>query len=94
MSKKKNPKITIGFIGLGLMGQAFSKNLIADGHRLVGTDVQAGAKRKFKRLGGEPSNRREPWPKPPKWYSSLFPILRYPFRPRVGKTVIWLARRN
>ena len=53
MSKKKNPKVTIGFIGLGLMGQAFSKNLIADGHRLVGTDVQAGAKRKFKRLGGE-----------------------------------------
>ena len=53
MLKKKNPKITIGFIGLGLMGQAFSKNLIADGHRLVGTDVQAGAKRKFKRLGGE-----------------------------------------
>ena len=53
MSPRKNTKKTIGFIGLGLMGQAFSKNLIADGHRLVGTDVQAGAKRKFKRLGGE-----------------------------------------
>ena len=32
MSKKKNPNKTIGFIGLGLMGQAFSRNLIADGH--------------------------------------------------------------
>ena len=29
---------TIGFIGLGLMGRAFSKNLIEDGYRLVGTD--------------------------------------------------------
>ena len=27
---------TIGFIGLGLMGRAFSKNLIEDGYRLVG----------------------------------------------------------
>ena len=53
MPRKKIKKVTIGFIGLGLMGQAFSKNLIEDGHRLVGTDVQAGAIRKFKRLGGE-----------------------------------------
>ncbi|MDE0332459.1 MAG: NAD(P)-dependent oxidoreductase [Nitrospinae bacterium] len=53
MSAQKSSTKTIGFIGLGLMGQAFSKNLIADGHRLVGTDVQAGAMRKFKRLGGE-----------------------------------------
>ncbi len=53
MSPKKDEKKTIGFIGLGLMGQAFSKNLIEDGHRLVGTDVLAGAMRKFRRLGGE-----------------------------------------
>ena len=53
MSPRKSTKKTIGFIGLGLMGQAFSKNLIADGHRLVGTDLQARAMRKFKRLGGE-----------------------------------------
>ncbi len=53
MSPRKSTKKTIGFIGLGLMGQAFSKNLIADGHRLVGTDLQARAMRKFRRLGGE-----------------------------------------
>ncbi|MCE2453934.1 MAG: hypothetical protein J4F48_14240, partial [Nitrospinae bacterium] len=27
---------TIGFIGLGLMGRAFSRNLIEDGYKLVG----------------------------------------------------------
>ena len=53
MSAGKSAKKTIGFIGLGLMGRAFSKNLIADGHRLVGTDVRAAAMRKFRRLGGE-----------------------------------------
>ena len=53
MSPRKSTNKTIGFIGLGLMGQAFSKNLIADGHRLVGTDLQARAMRKFRRLGGE-----------------------------------------
>lgn len=45
---------TIGFIGLGLMGRAFSENLIEDGHRVVGADPDPAARRKFKRLGGEP----------------------------------------
>lgn len=53
MAPKKSEKKTIGFIGLGLIGRAFSKNLIADGHRLVGTDVRAAAMKKFRRLGGE-----------------------------------------
>ena len=43
---------TIGFIGLGLMGRAFSKNLIEDGYRLVGTDPVASAQEAFKNLGG------------------------------------------
>ena len=52
-------KETIGFIGLGLMGRAFSRNLIEDGHRVVGADPDPAARRKFKRLGGEtlPSSR-------------------------------------
>ena len=33
-SKKK----TIGFIGLGLMGQAFTNNLMEDGYKIFGTD--------------------------------------------------------
>ena len=45
---------TIGFIGLGLMGRAFSKNLIEDGYRLVGTDPVPSAQNEFKALGGAP----------------------------------------
>ncbi len=45
---------TIGFIGLGLMGRAFSKNLIEDGYRLVGTDPVPAAQDEFKALGGAP----------------------------------------
>jgi len=42
----------IGFIGLGLMGRAFSRNLIGDGYTVVGTDPVPAAGRKFKKLGG------------------------------------------
>ncbi len=45
---------TIGFIGLGLMGQAFTKNLIQDGYTVFGTDPIPAARRKFKKIGGAP----------------------------------------
>ena len=48
-----NTRETIGFIGLGLMGRAFSRNLIEDGYRLVGTDPFPAAQEEFKALGGE-----------------------------------------
>jgi 3-hydroxyisobutyrate dehydrogenase-like beta-hydroxyacid dehydrogenase len=48
-------KPIIGFIGLGLMGHAFSKNLIADGYRVVGTDPVPAARTKFRKIGGEPA---------------------------------------
>ena len=48
-----NTRETIGFIGLGLMGRAFSRNLIEDGYRLVGTDPVPTAQEEFKALGGE-----------------------------------------
>ena len=48
-SKKK----TIGFIGLGLMGQAFTNNLMEDGYKIFGTDPVPLARRRFKRKGGE-----------------------------------------
>ena len=54
MAPKPVKKKTIGFIGLGLMGRAFSQNLLADGHAVVGTDPAADARRKFQRLGGRP----------------------------------------
>ena len=43
---------TIGFIGLGLMGRAFSRNLIEDGYRLVGADPVAAAREAFEDMGG------------------------------------------
>ena len=47
-----NRQETIGFIGLGLMGQAFSRNLIEDGYRLVGTDPLPAAQKAFVNMGG------------------------------------------
>ncbi|MDP7663904.1 MAG: NAD(P)-dependent oxidoreductase [Nitrospinota bacterium] len=55
MANRARNKPIIGFIGLGLMGRAFSKNLIADGHRVFGCDPDRAARAKFKRLGGEPA---------------------------------------
>ena len=43
---------TIGMIGLGLMGRAFSGSLMADGHTVVGTDPAPAARGKFKKMGG------------------------------------------
>ena len=48
-SKKK----IIGFIGLGLMGQAFTNNLMDDGYTIYGTDPVPLAKKRFKRKGGK-----------------------------------------
>ena len=47
-----NRQETIGFIGLGLMGQAFSRNLLEDGYRLVGTDPLPAAQKAFMNMGG------------------------------------------
>ena len=47
-----NTRETIGFIGLGLMGRAFSRNLIEDGYRLVGADPVAEAREAFEDMGG------------------------------------------
>jgi len=54
MAKRPRKKPIVGFIGLGLMGRAFSANLIEDGHSVLGTDPDRTAREKFKRLGGIP----------------------------------------
>jgi 3-hydroxyisobutyrate dehydrogenase-like beta-hydroxyacid dehydrogenase len=33
------PQMTVGFVGLGLMGAGFTKRLVATGHRVIGFDV-------------------------------------------------------
>ena len=49
MAKRARSKPVIGFIGTGLMGQAFTKNLIADGHRVAGSDPDRKSLAKFKK---------------------------------------------
>jgi len=44
-------KKTVGMIGLGIMGGAFAKNLVAGGWRVVGYDVSASARRQAQRAG-------------------------------------------
>jgi 3-hydroxyisobutyrate dehydrogenase-like beta-hydroxyacid dehydrogenase len=45
---------TIGFIGLGLMGSALTKNLMDDGFAVRGHDIDADRLREFKERGGTP----------------------------------------
>lgn len=44
---------TVGVIGLGIMGHAMSKNLLAAGFQVVGYDIAAPAMTAFKALGGK-----------------------------------------
>jgi L-threonate 2-dehydrogenase len=47
------PKGTVGVIGLGIMGGAFARNLLADGWRVVGHDVDPGRRQALARAGVE-----------------------------------------
>jgi 3-hydroxyisobutyrate dehydrogenase-like beta-hydroxyacid dehydrogenase len=51
MAGKK--KGAVGVIGLGIMGGAFAKNLIADGWRVVGYDIDAGRRKALAKIGVE-----------------------------------------
>ena len=44
---------TVGQIGLGIMGGAFARHLLAAGFKVVGYDVSPAAGRAFARLGGQ-----------------------------------------
>lgn len=48
-----NEKTTVGIVGLGIMGWAYAKNLIAAGFRVVGFDVTPEARQRLVALGGE-----------------------------------------
>jgi len=52
MAKRAAKRGTVGMVGLGLMGRAFSGSLLADGHAVVGTDPSPAARAKFKKMGG------------------------------------------
>src|ERR1700744_4917974 len=44
---------TIGIVGLGIMGGAFAKNLVAAGFRVVGFDLDTAARRAARKAGAE-----------------------------------------
>jgi 3-hydroxyisobutyrate dehydrogenase-like beta-hydroxyacid dehydrogenase len=46
-------KRTVGVVGLGIMGGAFAKNLLADGWRVVGHDIDPGRRRALAGAGVE-----------------------------------------
>ena len=46
-------QITVGILGLGIMGSAMSGNMLKAGFRVVGFDVDAGRLADFKQAGGE-----------------------------------------
>jgi 3-hydroxyisobutyrate dehydrogenase len=48
-------KLDVGFVGLGLMGQAFTKRLVATGHRVTGYDVVAGKMARAQAHGVRPA---------------------------------------
>jgi 3-hydroxyisobutyrate dehydrogenase-like beta-hydroxyacid dehydrogenase len=52
----RKTKGTVGVIGLGIMGGAFAKNLVAAGWRVIGYDISAAKRREAKRAGVEPVN--------------------------------------
>ena len=51
MTEKASP---VGLIGLGLMGTAITRRLLAAGFKVIGTDVSGEARARFAALGGEP----------------------------------------
>jgi 3-hydroxyisobutyrate dehydrogenase-like beta-hydroxyacid dehydrogenase len=51
-SASRRGKVTVGQVGLGIMGGAFAKHLLAAGHSVVGYDVLPARRRALGRLGG------------------------------------------
>ncbi|HEY5330800.1 MAG TPA: NAD(P)-dependent oxidoreductase [Acidobacteriaceae bacterium] len=47
---------TVGFVGLGLMGEGFTRRLVEKGHRVVGFDVDATKTRAASAWGVTPAN--------------------------------------
>jgi len=53
MAARKRNKGTVGIIGLGIMGGAFAKNLVAAGWRVIGYDPSLKRRREAERAGVE-----------------------------------------
>jgi len=53
-AKKTRSAGTVGVVGLGIMGGAFAKHLLAAGYKVVGFDPEPARAREFARRGGTP----------------------------------------
>lgn len=53
MTNKRRDRGVVGQVGLGIMGGAFARHLLADGFRVVGYDPSRKAADALKRAGGE-----------------------------------------
>ena len=53
--------MAVGIIGLGIMGSAYAKHLIAAGHRVLGTDPVREARDRLTGLGGEAFDNLAEW---------------------------------
>ncbi len=51
-SKRRRSRGTVGQIGLGIMGGAFARHLLAAGYDVIGYDVAPGAVKAFTKAGG------------------------------------------
>ena len=54
MPSEKNRSVRVGFVGLGIIGSAFSKHLLAKGFDVCGFDPDRARRELFKRRGGKP----------------------------------------
>lgn len=52
---------TVGIVGLGIMGSAYAKNLIAGGHTVIGADPAEAARDRLTGLGGTAHEAAGPW---------------------------------
>ena len=49
-----NDSVTVGVIGLGIMGGAMARELIRHGHNVVGYDVDRNCMQRLRKMGGRP----------------------------------------
>jgi 3-hydroxyisobutyrate dehydrogenase-like beta-hydroxyacid dehydrogenase len=84
----------VGIVGLGIMGGAFARNLVAAGRRVVGYDIDAGRRRALARAGVEIARDANglaseapviitSLPDPAALQETVAAITRTPLRPRV-----------
>lgn len=50
--KRLRPSVSVGLVGLGIMGSAMSANLMQAGYRVIGFDILAAQRRHHRRAGG------------------------------------------